>query len=187
MKDKCLEHFLWNCSQVNATRPPLWLVNIGSCNGLVPSRTKVLNSVKPYIISSKPQWVKTVSTWTSDFIWLHMLWSSLAQNLELVANTLPKHFGRICRQHFLFFVWKLLYFDQDFTKICCQGSNEHEARIGWDNGLALNGQQATLYKTITAEFTDIYMHHVALMSMMSYCPLCGEVMSETVLLSSQSI
>ena len=28
---------MWNCSQVNATRPHWWLVNIGSGNGLVPS------------------------------------------------------------------------------------------------------------------------------------------------------
>ena len=33
---------LWNCLQVNATRPHWWLVNIGSGNGLVPSGTKPL-------------------------------------------------------------------------------------------------------------------------------------------------
>ena len=38
------EHFLWNCPQVNATRPHYRLVNIGSGNGLMPSGTR-------------PQWV----------------------------------------------------------------------------------------------------------------------------------
>ena len=37
IKDKYLEHFLWNCPQVNAIRLHWWLVNIGSGNGLVSS------------------------------------------------------------------------------------------------------------------------------------------------------
>ena len=36
------EHFLWECPQVNVTRPHWWLVNIGSGNGLVLSGTKPL-------------------------------------------------------------------------------------------------------------------------------------------------
>ena len=43
--DKYLKHFLWNCyhyNQVNATTPHWSLVNIGSCNGLVPSGNKPL-------------------------------------------------------------------------------------------------------------------------------------------------
>ena len=36
-QDRFLKHFsFWNCSQVNATRPPNRSVNIGSGNGLVP-------------------------------------------------------------------------------------------------------------------------------------------------------
>ena len=31
--DRYLEHFLWNCPQVNTTRPHWWLVNIGAGNG----------------------------------------------------------------------------------------------------------------------------------------------------------
>ena len=42
IKNRYLEHFLWNCPQVNATRPHWWLVNIGSVNGLVPNGTKPL-------------------------------------------------------------------------------------------------------------------------------------------------
>ena len=34
--------FLWNCYQVNATKPHWSLVNIGSGNGLVPSGNKPL-------------------------------------------------------------------------------------------------------------------------------------------------
>ena len=37
MKVRYLEHFLWNCPHVNATRPHWWVVNIGAGNGLVPS------------------------------------------------------------------------------------------------------------------------------------------------------
>ena len=40
-KDRYIEHFLWNCPQVNATRPQR-LVNIASGNGLVPSVNKPL-------------------------------------------------------------------------------------------------------------------------------------------------
>ena len=36
---RCLEHFFCNCPQVNVIRPHWWLVNIGSSNGLVPSRS----------------------------------------------------------------------------------------------------------------------------------------------------
>ena len=34
---------MWNCHQVNATRPNWWSVNIGSDNGLMPSGTKPLS------------------------------------------------------------------------------------------------------------------------------------------------
>ena len=34
IKDRNLKDFLWNCPQVNATRPHCCLVNIGSGNGL---------------------------------------------------------------------------------------------------------------------------------------------------------
>ena len=37
-----LEHILCNYLQVNATRPHLWLVKLGSDNGLVPSGNKPL-------------------------------------------------------------------------------------------------------------------------------------------------
>ena len=57
IKDRYLEHFLWNCAHVNATRPPWWLVNIGSDNGLVMSAIKQLtkkcwpNSMELYSIT----------------------------------------------------------------------------------------------------------------------------------------
>ena len=34
IKDGYLEHFLWNCPEVNGTRPCWWLTKIGSDNGL---------------------------------------------------------------------------------------------------------------------------------------------------------
>ena len=40
--DRYLEYFLWNYPQVNAITLPWWLVNTGSCNGLVLSSTKPL-------------------------------------------------------------------------------------------------------------------------------------------------
>ena len=40
--DKYLKYFVWNCCQVNATTHHWSLVNIGSCNGLVPSGSKPL-------------------------------------------------------------------------------------------------------------------------------------------------
>ena len=39
LKNRCPEQFLWNCPQVNATRPHWWLVNIGPGNGMVLSGT----------------------------------------------------------------------------------------------------------------------------------------------------
>ena len=36
IKGRYVEHFLWNCHHVNATRPRWWLVNIDWGNGLVP-------------------------------------------------------------------------------------------------------------------------------------------------------
>ena len=38
IKDKNLEHFLWNCFQVNVTKTHWWLINNGWGNCLVPSR-----------------------------------------------------------------------------------------------------------------------------------------------------
>ena len=37
IKDRYLQHFLWNCPQVNATLYHRWLTNIGSSNGLLSS------------------------------------------------------------------------------------------------------------------------------------------------------
>ena len=42
IKDIYLEHFLWNCPQVNSIIPHWQLVDIGSDNGLVPSGIKPL-------------------------------------------------------------------------------------------------------------------------------------------------
>ena len=42
IKGRYLEHLLWNCLQLNATRPHWWLVNTGSGDGLVPSGNKPL-------------------------------------------------------------------------------------------------------------------------------------------------
>ena len=42
VKGRSLEHFLWNCPKGSASRPRLWLVNISSGNGLVPSGNKSL-------------------------------------------------------------------------------------------------------------------------------------------------
>ena len=36
IKGRYVEHFLWNCHHVNATKPRWWLVTIDSGNGLVP-------------------------------------------------------------------------------------------------------------------------------------------------------
>ena len=46
--------------------------------------------------------------------------------------------------HFL--EWKYLNFDWSFSEICSQGSNEQEALIGSDNGLALKRYQAIIWK-----------------------------------------
>ena len=42
IKARNAQHSLWNCLLVNATRPRWWLINTGSCNGLVLSGTKPL-------------------------------------------------------------------------------------------------------------------------------------------------
>ena len=40
IKDRCFEHFLWNCTQANITRPHWCPVNIGPGNGSMPSGNK---------------------------------------------------------------------------------------------------------------------------------------------------
>ena len=67
IKYRYLDHFLWNCPQVNAIRPYWWLVNFGSGNGSVPSGNKpYLSQCWPKSMSSygitKPQWVKQLDT-----------------------------------------------------------------------------------------------------------------------------
>ena len=37
INDRYIEHFRWNCPQVNARGPYGWLIKIGPGNGLVPS------------------------------------------------------------------------------------------------------------------------------------------------------
>ena len=37
IKDKYLEHFLWNLPQMNAIGPHWWFINIGSGKGMLPS------------------------------------------------------------------------------------------------------------------------------------------------------
>ena len=43
---KHLQHFMWNCSQINATRPPEWFVSIDSGNCLVKPGNKLLPGPK---------------------------------------------------------------------------------------------------------------------------------------------
>ena len=42
IKDRCIEHFVWNCPQLNLTRHRWWSRNIGSSNSLVQSDNKPL-------------------------------------------------------------------------------------------------------------------------------------------------
>ena len=56
--DQIQEHFLWNCSQVNATEHVWWEVNIniGSGYGLVPDSTKPLAEsmlIQIYVITMR--------------------------------------------------------------------------------------------------------------------------------------
>ena len=66
------QHFLWNCTQMNATRPRWILVNIISGNSLVPSGNKPLpdhsslSSMTPYSVP-KAQWFK----WSSVISWTY--------------------------------------------------------------------------------------------------------------------
>ena len=54
------------------------------------------------------------------------------------------------RQHFQmhFLEWKLLNFEQDFTKICSLVSNWQYVSIGSDNGLASNRCQAIIWSNV---------------------------------------
>ena len=62
-----VEHFLWQCPELYATRPYWWWVNIGLGNGLMPPGTcHYLNqcwprSMSPYAVS-RPQWDNTVKS-----------------------------------------------------------------------------------------------------------------------------
>ena len=49
--DWVLEHFLWNCCQVNVTEHLWWQVSNGSGNGLVPSGTITLANFDPRYMS----------------------------------------------------------------------------------------------------------------------------------------
>ena len=92
--DEIHEHFLWNCSLVNATEHLGWEVNIGSGNRLVPSGNKPLpEPMLTHMISMLPcgimrsQWVSVtdvfllqlrVVSWNLDVV--------VSWNLDVMAD-----------------------------------------------------------------------------------------------------
>ena len=60
-KDRCYEHFLWNCPLVNATRHHKWFT-IGPGNGLVPSLMIIIR----YQLDA--WWYQIIRTWSQ---WWH--------------------------------------------------------------------------------------------------------------------
>ena len=61
-QDRYIEHFLWNCPEVNAAKRHWWLFKIGSGNGLVPSHC--LNPCWP---SSMTEYNVVMTQWV--YIW----------------------------------------------------------------------------------------------------------------------
>ena len=67
--DRYLEHFLWNCPQVNATRPHWWLVNIGAGNGSGAIRHQAITWAILCMCPANGRWRYNV---TSSLIgWVH--------------------------------------------------------------------------------------------------------------------
>ena len=56
----------------------------------------------------------------------------------------------------VFFVWKLLYFDWNFTEISSKSPIHNNAGIGWDNGLAPNRWQAIIWTNDGLVYCCIY-------------------------------
>ena len=63
--------------------------------------------------------------------------------------------------HFL--EWNCINFDEVFTEVYSQESNQQYSSIGSDNGLAPAKRQAIVW-TKGGYFTDAYMHHTVSMS-----------------------
>ena len=55
-----------------------------------------------------------------------------------------------------FFVWKVMYFDSNFTEICSQGCNYKHARPGSDNGLASIKRQAIVCNQLWSGHYHVY-------------------------------
>ena len=53
-------------------------------------------------------------------------------------------------------VWKLLYFDPNFTANCSHGSNSQYASISWDNGLVQYRQKAITRTNIGLDDSHMY-------------------------------
>ena len=79
-------------------------------------------------------------------------WLHATENYELVNvcsssicpwTTWPPFRRQYFQMHF--HEWGVLYFDQNFTKVCSQWSNWQYPSIGLDNGLAPNRRQAIIW------------------------------------------
>ena len=75
IKDRYLEHSMWNCTEVNATRPHWWLVNISSGNDLMQPGNKQLP--EPIILTKSNRASWWTNTQDSRSFATLQLWRSL--------------------------------------------------------------------------------------------------------------
>ena len=102
MRDGYLLDIPWICPQTNATRLYWWLVNIGSCNGLVP-----------YGVTG-PQWVK-YDRYSQRYDWLlsyHTFFTMFA--LKLISH--KTNFGQM-KIYFTIFWKDKCYFTNHLCRI----------------------------------------------------------------------
>ena len=87
--ERYLELFLWICSQVNATGPYLWSVNIGSGNGLGPSGNKPLPEAITWTNVDQVLWCHMASLRHNELTYFKCGYQSLSYQTRCVKNTIP--------------------------------------------------------------------------------------------------
>ena len=120
-------------------------------------------------ILSQPQCVNGKSTLAQVTLWYHQQTSITWWNQDprchivLLGAKELTHWGwdiiAAIWLHFQmqFFHRRWLYFDQNFTKVCSQGSNQQQSSIGSDNGLARNRRQAIIWASDGLDYLCIYV------------------------------
>ena len=134
-KDEYFEHFVWNCPQVNATRPDK--------STLVQVMAWCRQATSHYLSQCWPRSLSPYGVTRPQMSWY------------IEAETKWPSFCRWPFQMY-FLQWKYQNFNWNFTEICSQVSNWWYASIGSDNGLALMQRQAIIWTNDDLVYWHMY-------------------------------